>query len=79
MSKPNQSAKGRSGAFDLAATGLEEAASKAAALFVSIYRTLEQRPVAPPKTRAALRMTFAGTLAEEGVVSPDEYEKIAVE
>src|SRR5712691_11680078 len=62
MSIANQSATARSDAFDLAATGLEEAASKAAALFVSIYRGLEQRPVAPPKTRASLRETFSGTL-----------------
>ncbi len=67
MSIPNQSTTARSDAFDLAATGLEEAASKAAALFVSIYRELEQRPVAPPGTRAALRATFSGTLVEEGV------------
>jgi hypothetical protein len=65
MSIPNKSKAGLSDAFDLAAMGLEEAASKAAALFVSIYRGLEQRPVAPPKTRAALRATFSGTLVEE--------------
>jgi aromatic-L-amino-acid decarboxylase len=51
--------------FDLA--GLEEAAAKAAALFVSIYRGLEERPVAPPTDRAALRATIAGTVADEGV------------
>src|SRR5260370_13992657 len=64
---PNQSTTARSDAFDLAATGVEEAASKAAGLFVSIYRELEQRPVATPRTRAALRATFSGTLVEEGV------------
>ena len=66
MSTPN-SATARGDAFDLAATSLEEAASKAAALFVSIYRELEKRPVAPPETRAALRETFSGTLVVEGV------------
>lgn len=78
MSIRNQSATAGSDAFDLAATGLEEAANKAAALFVSIYRGLEQRPVAPPKTRAALRVTFAGTLVEEGVgllQALDEFEQ----
>jgi len=53
--------------FDLASEKLEEAAAKAAALFVSIYRGLEERPVAPPTDRAALRATIAGTVAEEGV------------
>src|SRR4029077_18986955 len=78
MSIRNQTATAASDALDLAATGLEEAASKAAALFVSIYRGLEQRPVAPPKTRAALRVTFAGTLVEEGVgllQALDEFEQ----
>jgi aromatic-L-amino-acid decarboxylase len=55
------------GPFDLASAGLEEAAAKAAALFVSIYRGLEQRPVAPPTSRAALRAAAAGSVAEEGV------------
>ena len=36
-------------AFDLGSIGLEEAAAKAAAIFVSIYRGLEDRPVAPTK------------------------------
>src|SRR5260370_8515168 len=78
MSIPNQSPTARSDAFDLAATGLEEGASKAAALFVSIYRELDQRPVAPPGTRAALRATFSGTLVEEGVgllQALDEFER----
>jgi len=78
MSIANQSATARSDAFDLAATGLEEAASKAAALFVSIYQGLEQRPVAPPKTRAALRATFSGTLVEEGLgllQALDDFER----
>src|SRR5437879_9825581 len=78
MSIPNQSAAGLSDGFDLAAMSLEEAASKAAALFVSIYRGLEQRPVSPPKTRAALRVTFAGTLVQEGVgllQALDEFEQ----
>jgi aromatic-L-amino-acid/L-tryptophan decarboxylase len=66
MSTPNRSATARSDAFDLSKIGLEEAASKAAALFVSIYRGLEQRPVARPKTREALRETLSETLVEEG-------------
>ena len=53
--------------FDLASLGLDEAAARAAALFISIYRQLEQRPVAPQVDRAALRATIAGTLTEEGV------------
>jgi aromatic-L-amino-acid decarboxylase len=54
-------------AFTLGSIGLEEAAAKAAAIFVSIYRGLEDRPVAPPTNRAALRAKIAGTLVEEGV------------
>ena len=54
-------------AFDLAAVDLEEAANKAAGLFVRIYRDLEQRPVAPAVTRAGLRQTLAGKLTEDGV------------
>lgn len=53
--------------FDLAAADLEEAVSRAGALFLRIYRELEQRPVAPPITRTALRKQFAATLMEEGV------------
>src|SRR5947209_297317 len=55
------------GAFDLASMGLEEAAAKAAAIFVSIYRGLEERPVAPPANRAALRARVAGTVGDQGV------------
>jgi aromatic-L-amino-acid/L-tryptophan decarboxylase len=54
-------------AFDLGSMGLEEAAAKAAAIFVSIYRGLQDRPVAPPTNRAALRAKIAGTLVDEGV------------
>ena len=54
-------------AFDLASGGLEEAAKKAAAIFVSIYRELEERPVAPSMNRTALRAMIAGTLVDEGV------------
>lgn len=54
-------------AFDLASMGLEEAAAKAAAIFVSIYRGLEERPVAPPTNRAVLRAMIAGTVVDEGV------------
>ena len=53
--------------FEIMGTNFEEAGQKAAALFAEIYRGLEQRPVAPPTTRAALRETFSGTLVEEGV------------
>src|ERR1700730_19259497 len=53
-------------AFDLASMGLEEAAAKAAAIFVSIYRGIEERPVAPPTNRAALRAMIGGTGADEG-------------
>ena len=67
MSVPNQSAAVSGELFDLAAAGLEEAAAKAAALFVAIYRGLEERPVAPPTSRAALRATIAGTVTEDGV------------
>ena len=77
MSTPNSAIDGGE-AFDLAAMSLEGAASKAAALFVSIYRELEKRPVAPPKTRAALRKTFSETLVDEGVgllQTLDEFER----
>jgi aromatic-L-amino-acid/L-tryptophan decarboxylase len=67
MSTPNRSPKAGSDPFDLSTVGLEEAASKAAALFISIYRGLEQRPVAPSKTREALRETLSETLVEEGI------------
>ena len=53
--------------FDLASQPLEEAAAKAASLFVSIYRGLEDRPVDPGVSRAAVRATFANTLTNEGV------------
>jgi aromatic-L-amino-acid/L-tryptophan decarboxylase len=54
-------------AFDLASAGLEKAAAKAAGLFVSIYRGLAERPVAPPMNRAELRAVLERTVAEEGV------------
>ena len=54
-------------AFDLASEALEEAAKKAAAIFVSIYRELEERPVAPSMNRTALRAMIAGSLVDEGV------------
>src|SRR5258708_6815502 len=54
-------------AFDLASAGIEEAATKAAEIFVSIYRRIEGRPVAPVTNRAALRATIAGTVVDEGV------------
>jgi aromatic-L-amino-acid/L-tryptophan decarboxylase len=67
MNKAEQSAEVQENLFDIASTDLELAGSKAAALFTLIYRGLEQRPVAPPKTRAELRATLSGTLKEEGV------------
>jgi hypothetical protein len=67
MNASDQGAAGGGEAFDLASMGLEEAAAKAAAIFVSIYRGLEERPVAPPTNRAALRAMIAGTLVDEGV------------
>jgi hypothetical protein len=53
--------------FDLAPVDLEEGVSKAAGLFLRIYRELEQRPVAPAMTRAVLRQRLAGKLLEDGV------------
>ncbi len=53
--------------FDLASQPLEEAAAKAASLFVSIYRGLEDRPVDPGVSRADVRATFANTLTDPGV------------
>jgi aromatic-L-amino-acid decarboxylase len=53
--------------FDLTREPLEEAARRAAELFVEIYRGLEQRPVAPAVERAALVGQFAGTLGDDGV------------
>jgi len=67
MKESDQGAAVGGEAFDLASTGLEEAAAKAAAIFVSIYRGLEERPVAPPTNRAALRAMIARTVVDEGV------------
>lgn len=66
MSSQHQGAP-TAAASDLAAVDLEEAAKKAADLFVRIYRDLEQRPVAPAITRAELRQALAGRLTEDGV------------
>jgi len=66
MNAPDQIAAGGE-VFDLASMGLEEAASKAAAIFVSIFKGLEERPVAPPTNRAALRAMILGTVVDEGV------------
>lgn len=66
MNALEQRAAGREG-FDLASAGLEEAAAKAAAIFVSIYQGLEERPVGPPTNRAALRAAIAGTVVDQGV------------
>ena len=46
---------------------LEEAARRAAELFVEIYRGLEDRPVAPAVDRPELTARFAGTLGDDGV------------
>lgn len=67
MNASDQDAAAEGEAFDLASAGIEEAAAKAAAIFVSIYRGLEERPVAPATDRAALRARFDGTVIEEGV------------
>ena len=65
MSSTDRSSEGDG--FDLASVGLEQAAAKAAALFLSIYRGLEDRPVSPPTSRKALREEVSGTLSEQGV------------
>ena len=68
-------------AFDVKAVELEEAAIKAAGLFVRIYRDLEQRPVAPAVTRAALRQTLAGKLTEDGaglVRALEDFESLVL-
>lgn len=65
-------------AADVASPAFDEAAAKAAALFVAIYRGLEERRVAPVTDRMALRATFANTLVEEGVgllQTLDEFER----
>lgn len=67
MNETDQKAQIGTELFEIMETNFEEAGQKAAALFAEIYRGLEQRPVAPPTTRAALRETFSGTLVEEGV------------
>src|ERR1700687_3857639 len=67
MKWSDQSAGAEGEDFDLASAGLEEAAAQAAAIFVSIDRGLEQRPVAPPTNRTELRARFAGTVSEQGV------------
>lgn len=67
MNALNQSTAARIELFDLAAARLEEAAAKAASIFVSIYQGLEQRRVAPAINRAALRAKIAGTVLEDGV------------
>jgi aromatic-L-amino-acid decarboxylase len=62
--------------FDLLREPLEEAARRAAELFVEIYRGLERRPVAPAVDRGALTEQFAGTLGDDGVGLPaalDEF------
>lgn len=67
MNASHQGAAAGGEAFDLVSERLEEAAAKAAAIFVSIYRGLEGRPVAPATNRAALRAMIAGTVVDEGV------------
>jgi glutamate/tyrosine decarboxylase-like PLP-dependent enzyme len=53
--------------MDLKSQPLEEAARRAADLFLQIYRGLEERPVVPTTGREALREAFNGTLTDEGV------------
>lgn len=53
--------------FDLQREPLEEAARRAAELFVEIYRGLEHRPAAPSVDRDALRAKFSGTLKDDGI------------
>jgi len=67
MSTPN-SATARQTNFDIAATSLEEAASKTAALFGSIYRELEKGQWHRRDPGCAARNIF-DTLVDEGVVS----------
>jgi aromatic-L-amino-acid/L-tryptophan decarboxylase len=67
MATSNRTTLSKNDLFNLAAMDLETAGQKAAELFISVYRGLEQRPVAPPVTRAALREQLAGTLTENGV------------
>ncbi len=67
MTALDQAADVRGVAAEVASPAFDEAAAKAAALFVSIYRGLEDRRVAPVTNRAALRATFADTLLEDGV------------
>jgi aromatic-L-amino-acid decarboxylase len=54
-------------AFDLQREPLDEAARRAAELFVEINRGLEDRPVAPAVERGALMEQFAGTLRDDGI------------
>jgi glutamate/tyrosine decarboxylase-like PLP-dependent enzyme len=80
MSSQHKSAP-TAAAFDVKAVELEEAATKAAGLFVRIYRDLEQRPVAPAVTRAALRQTLAGKLTEDGaglVRALEDFESLVL-
>jgi aromatic-L-amino-acid/L-tryptophan decarboxylase len=80
MSSQHKSAT-TAAAFDVKAVELEEAATKAAGLFVRIYRDLEQRPVAPAVTRAALRQTLAGKLTEDGaglVRALEDFESLVL-
>jgi len=67
MNESEQSAVVGDDGFDLASAELEEAAAKAAAIFVSIYRGPEERPVAPPMDRTALRAAVARIVADRGV------------
>jgi aromatic-L-amino-acid decarboxylase len=53
--------------FDLTREPLEDAAGRAADLFVEIYRGLEDRRVDPGVDRDELRRLFRHTLTEEGI------------
>jgi aromatic-L-amino-acid decarboxylase len=64
--------------FDLSLEPLEEAARRAGALFLEIYRGLEERRVAPIVERGALTEQFAGTLGDDGiglVAALDEFQE----
>ncbi len=53
--------------FDLGREPLEQAARRAAELFVEIYRDLEKRRVDPGSDQDELARLFGGTLGDEGV------------
>lgn len=79
--EPARAGAGHPPAFDLAREPVEEAAKRAADLFVAIERGLELRRVAPLASRSALRDRFAGTVGEEGVGllgALDDFERLVL-